>query len=327
MESKIKWGIIGPGNIARKFASDLKLVDGASIMAVASRNLERAQSFANEYGIANVYDNYDALFASDTLDIVYIATPHNFHKNLAIRAMEHGKHVLCEKPLGINRSEVEEIIEVAKKHKVFMMEGLWSRFNPSIKKLKTLVDSREIGDVSYVYADFAFYGLDRDEKSRVLNLDLASGSLLDIGIYPIFLAYLILGMPKEIQASSNFHQNGTEIQTSMIFEYPNAQAVLYSGLTSDSKMEAKISGSNGEIIVPPRWHEADGYTLVKQKEPQEVELPREGNGFVHEILEVHECLENNRLESSLWTHQNSLDLVELMDTVRRKTGIRFPFES
>lgn len=327
MKSKIKWGIIGPGNIARKFTSDLKLVEQASVAAVASRNLERAQSFANEFQIPNVFDSYDALFASDEIDIVYIATPHNFHKDLSIRAMEHGKHVLCEKPLGVNRAEVEEIIVAAEKNKVFMMEGLWSRFNPSIAKAKQLVDAREIGQVSYVNADFAFYGLDRGEDSRILNPDLASGSLLDIGIYPIFLAYLILGMPDEIKASSNFYANGTEIQTSMIFQYSDAQAVLYSGLTSNSKMEAKISGSEGEITLSSRWHEANGYTLVKQNESQEVELPRTGVGFVHEILKVHDCLNNNMLECDLWTHQNSLDLVELMDTIRKKTGIKFPFET
>ena len=327
MESKIRWGIIGPGNIARKFAADLKLVDGAKISAVASRNLQRAESFAQDYHVANVFDSYDALFASDAVDVVYVATPHNFHKDLALKAMQHGKHVLCEKPLGINKHEVGEIVEASKKYNVFMMEGLWSRFNPSIQKIKKLIDSGEIGSVSYLYADFAFFGLDRSEDSRVLNLDLASGSLLDIGIYPIFLAYLILGMPDDIKAHSNFHKNGTEIQTSMIFQYSNAQAMLYSGLTSDSKMEAKISGNLGEVIIPPRWHEADGYTLIKQKQIKNIELPRSGNGFVHEILEVHDCLRNNRLESSLWTHQNSLDLVELMDSVRSKAGIKFPFES
>ncbi|MEX0313252.1 MAG: Gfo/Idh/MocA family protein [Allomuricauda sp.] len=327
MDREIRWGIIGPGNIAKKFASDLKLVDDAEITAVASRNLERAQSFASDYGVENTFDNYDALFASDNVDVVYIATPHNFHKDLAISAMKNGKHVLCEKPLGINKAEVEEIIEVAKENNVFMMEGLWSRFNPSIQKIKDLVDSNEIGEVTYVNADFAFYGLDRSEDSRVLNLNLASGSLLDIGIYPIFLAYLFLGMPEQIQAYSNFHSNGTEIQTSMIFQYSNAQAVLYSGLTSDSKMEAKISGNLGEVVIQPRWHEADGYSLIKQKETKKIELPRKGNGFVHEILEVHECLKANKLESDLWNHQHSLDLVELMDTVRNLTGIKFPFES
>ncbi|UII79774.1 Gfo/Idh/MocA family protein [Flagellimonas sp. CMM7] len=327
MKSKIKWGIIGPGNIAEKFASSLQLVEDAEISAVASRTLDKAQKFADEYAIENVFGSYEELFESDTTDIVYIATPHNFHKDLAIRAMQSGKHVLCEKPLGINKPEVVELIEVAKQNKVFLMEGLWSRFNPSIKKVKGLVDEGAIGKVSYLHADFAFYALDRAVDSRLLNPNLASGSILDIGIYPIFLAYLILGKPQKIFASSNFHSNGTELQTSMIFQYENAQAVLYSGLTSKSEMKAEISGSEGELFLSPRWHEADGYTLVKNEELQKVDIPRQGNGFIYEIEEVHKCLNAKKLQSDLWTHQNSLDLAELLDTVREKAGVKFPFET
>jgi len=326
MERKIKWGIIGPGNIARRFALDLKLVDDALISAVASRSLDKARGFANEFGIENTYGSYEALFTSDTSDIVYIATPHNFHKDLAIKAMQAGKHVLCEKPLGINKAEVEELVQQARLNNAFLMEGLWSRFNPSIRKVKQLVDEGAIGDISYLHADFAFYGMDRDEGSRVLNLDLASGSLLDIGIYPIFLSYLLLGKPNDISAHSNFHPNGTEVQTSMIFQYSNAQCILYSGITSSSAMKAEISGTTGEIYLNPRWHEAKGYALVKNNEAQEVHVPIQGNGFVHEIEEVHKCLKSNKLESELWSHQNSLDLVELMDTVRNRAGIKFPFE-
>ncbi|WP_420601386.1 Gfo/Idh/MocA family protein [Flagellimonas sp.] len=326
MKSKIKWGIIGPGNIARKFTSDLQLIEEAQISAVASRSLDKAKRFADEYGAEHVYGSYDELFAADTTDIVYIATPHNFHKDLAITAMQAGKHVLCEKPLGINRTEVEELVKVAKQNKVFMMEGLWSRFNPSIQKAKQLIEQDVIGKVSYIHADFAFYGLDRDEESRVLNLNLASGSLLDIGIYPVFLAYLLLGKPEEISAHSNFHSNGTELQTSMIFQYPSAQAILYSGITSNSKMHAEISGTKGELFFEPRWHEARGYSLMKDGETQNFALPIQGNGFVYEIEEVHKCLMSNKLESDLWSHQNSLDLAELLDTIREKAGIKFPFE-
>lgn len=326
MEGKIKWGIIGPGNIATKFASDLQLVKDAEITAVASRSLDKANQFAKEFNIAQAYGSYDELFASDSSDIVYIATPHNFHKELAIAAMESGKHVLCEKPLGVNREEVVELVEVAKRQKVFLMEGMWSRFNPSVLKAKELVEEGQIGDIAYLHADFAFYGLDRGEDSRLLNPNLASGSVLDIGIYPIFLAYLLLGMPNTIQASSNFHPNGTELQTSMIFKYENAQALLFSGLMSDSKMEAEISGTEGEVFIHPRWHEANSCSLVKNGETQNFEAPIQGNGFVYEIAEVHKCLNTNKLQSDLWSHQNSLDLVELMDTVRRKCGIRFPFE-
>lgn len=327
METKIRWGIVGPGKIARKFVSDLSLVDDAVVSAVASRSLERAQAFANEYNIPHVFGSYDALFQSNVVDVLYIATPHNFHKELAIAAMKHGKHVLCEKPMGINRAEVEEMVAVAKQNKVFLMEAMWSRFNPTLQKVKQLAEDGEIGEVSYLYADFAFYGLDRDENSRLMNLELASGSVLDIGIYPIFLSYLLFGMPENILATSHFHPNGTEIQTSMIFRYPNAQAILYSGLTSRSRMEAEISGSEGEIFLNARWHEADGYKLVKEDHVEEFALPLKGFGYYYEILEVHKCLKENKLESTLWSHQNSLDLVQLMDTVREKCGIRFPFET
>nr|WP_299067674.1 Gfo/Idh/MocA family oxidoreductase [uncultured Allomuricauda sp.] len=326
MESKTRWGIIGPGNIARKFTADLQLMEDAEISAVASRTLPNAQKFANEFNISNVFGSYNELFASDKVDIVYIATPHNFHKDLAIKAMESGKHVLCEKPLGVNRAEVLELIEAAKKNGVFLMEGLWSRFNPSIQKIKNIIDDGGIGEISYLHADFAFYGMDRGLDSRLLNPSLASGSLLDIGIYPIFLSYLILGMPKEISAFSNFHENGTELQTSMIFQYSNAQAILYSGLTSKSKMEAEISGSDGELFVHPRWHEANSCSLEKDGEIKLFELPIKGNGFVYEIEEVHKCLRAKKLQSDLWSHQNSLDLSELLDVVRGKAGIKFPFE-
>ncbi len=326
METKIRWGIIGPGNIAGKFTSDLQLVKDAQVTAVASRSFDKAQNFAQEFGIEHTFASYDELFASDAVDIVYIATPHVFHKELSIKAMEQGKHVLCEKPIGVNRGEVEAMLESAKKNEVFLMEALWSRFNPSIKKVKQLIMEGAIGDVGYLHANFAFYGLDRDENSRILNPNLASGSLLDIGIYPIFLAYLILGMPDEISAYSNFHPNGTELQTSMNFQYQNAQAVLYSGLTSTSKMEAEISGTKGELFLHPRWHEAHGYTKVLNGEVQLTDLPLEGNGFTYEIEEVHRCLSAKKLESNLWSHQNSLDLAELMDRVREQAGIKFPFE-
>ena len=326
METKIKWGIVGPGKIATDFTEDLKLVQDAEVAAVASRNLERAQQFADKFNLPNAFGSYDELFNSDDVDIVYVATPHNFHKDIAIQAIKSGKHVLCEKPLGVSRAEVEEIVAAAKENKVFMMEGLWSRFNPSVQKAKEMVDDGTIGDIGYLHADFAFYGLDRGLDSRLLNPDLASGSLLDIGIYPIFLAYLILGMPKEIMATSNFHDNGTELQTSMVFHYETAQAILYSGLTSDSKMEAEISGSKGEIFIHPRWHEADGCSLLKDDKTQQFDLPRQGNGFVYEIKEVHQCLKANKLQSDLWSHQNSLDVAELLDTIREKCGITFPFE-
>ncbi|MEH6746498.1 MAG: Gfo/Idh/MocA family oxidoreductase [Maribacter arcticus] len=322
----IKWGIVGAGNIAHSFSKDLALVSGGELTAVASRNLDKAQSFATEYGAPNAYGSYEELFNSKMVDVIYIATPHTTHARLSIAAMKAGKSVLCEKPLGVNKGEVEEMIKVAKENKVFFMEALWTRFNPTIKKVKELVDNGTIGDIGYLHADFAFFALDRDENGRLLNPELAGGSLLDIGIYPIFLSYLMLGMPKDIKASANFHKTGVEVQISMIFNYEKAQAILYSGLNSNSEKKAEIAGSKGSIFVHPRWHETSGYTLEIDGDSSVVEVGKVGKGYTYEIEEVHNCLNAGKTESELWSHQNSRDLIEIMDTVRNKVGIVFPFE-
>jgi len=326
MKTRIGWGILGPGKIAQSFANDLKLVDSGRLVAAASRNLERAQIFANQYGAEEAFGSYEALFTCETVDVIYIATPHTGHKEWAIKAMQAGKHVLCEKPLGTNLAEVTEMITVAKENNVFLMEALWSRFNPSIQTVKKIVENGQLGKVSYIHADFAFYGLDRDENGRILNPDLAGGSILDIGIYPIFLAYLLLGKPKEIQSTSNFYKTGAEVQTSMIFKYDGAQAVLYSGLTSNSEMRAEIQGDKGAIFIDPRWHDTQGFTMHQGEAEERFELPTLGRGYTYEIEEVQKCLLENKLQSNLWSHQNSIDLIGLLDEVRRKSGIVFPFE-
>ncbi|PIF00130.1 MAG: oxidoreductase [Maribacter sp.] len=327
MEQKIRWGIIGLGRIAHKFASDLNLVDGSEITAVASRSMDKAKVFAEQHQAKYAFGSYQALFECGEVDVVYIATPHTGHKEWSIKAMNHGKHVLCEKPMGMDRSDVEEMLSVAGKNQVFLMEALWSRFNPSIKKVKAMVDAGEIGEVGYLHADFAFYALDRPEEGRLLNPDLGGGSLLDIGIYPIFLSYLLLGMPEAIKASSRFYKTGVEIQTSLIFDYPKAQAILYSGFTSYSKMEAEISGSKGAILINGQWHAAQGYCLEMEGHViNDVGLPTSGNGYTYEIEEVNSCLQKGKLQSGLWTHQNSLDLAELLETIRVQNGIKFPFE-
>jgi predicted dehydrogenase len=241
-------------------------------------------------------------------------------------AMNAGRNVLCEKPMGINSGEVERMIASARKNRVFLMEALWSRFIPAIKKVKELVDGGIIGDIGYLNADFAFYALDRDENGRLLNPSLAGGSLLDIGIYPIFLAYLILGYPEKILASSKIYKTGVDIQTSMIFEYSNAQAILYSGLTSNSEMKAEISGSEGTLYLAPRWHEAQEYSVEKNDKVERVQLPTRGKGYEYEIEEVHQCLRNSKIESDSWSLKHTSDLIRIMDEIRKQTGVVFPFE-
>ncbi len=327
MKSTINWGIVGLGNIANSFARDLALVKDATLSAVASRNTEKAHEFAAEYGVQKSFGSYGELFDFSEIDVVYIATPHTSHAELAIQAMNAGKHVLCEKPMGVNAAEVEQMVSASVENKVFLMEALWSRFNPSIQKAKWLIDSNAIGPVRYLHADFSFYALDRKEDGRLLNPELAGGSILDIGIYPIFLAYLLLGYPEEIAAFSNFHSTGVEIQSALSFRYREAMAILYSGLNSKSAMKAEISGTGGAIYLHPRWHETQGLTLEKEGTVKEFKLPTTGKGYSHEIEEVHRCLRAGLYQSELWSHTHSLELIRIMDEVRRQCGISFPFEN
>ena len=324
---KINWGIIGCGNIAHKFASDLAIIDDVKLAAVASRSMDRAIKFAKKYHSEKVYDNYEALFSDTNIDIVYIATPHNSHAELSIKAMEHGKHVLCEKPLALNKNEALAMIETSKRTKRFFMEGLWTRFNPSLIAIKEQIDKGEIGEVEYIHADFSFVST-KPLDGRVMDLKLGGGALLDIGIYPVFLAYLFLGIPKEIYAKSIFHkETKCDIETSMRFEYENAKAELHCSFTSDSSnKQALIRGANGDIFINSRWHVPPSYTLVKNTQKMTFDLPPLGIGFTHEILECHGCIRANKIESDYWSHQNSLDLISILDTVREQIGLKYPQE-
>lgn len=326
MDRKVKWGIIGLGKIAKLFAEDLRLVHDAELVAVASTNRERAKSFAQEFGNPRAYASYQELFKDANVDVVYVATLHHTHCRFSVEAMNHKKHVLCEKPIAINAAEARQMVDASQRNKVFFMEAFWSRFNPSIVKIKELVSKGKIGKLRYINAEFTFYKLDDDPQSRLLNVDLAGGSLLDMGVYPVFLSYFLLGKPREILARSQFHSNGAEIQTSMLFQYENAQSVLYSGFANNTDMKAKICGEEGEIFISPIWHETQGFQLVTNGTSQFYKLPTKGKGFTHEIVEVHECIWTKKMESTKWSHQHSLDLIGIVDRIRLNSGITFPFE-
>lgn len=326
MGKKVRWGIVGLGRIAKLFAEDLKLVKDAELVAVASNSSDRARDFAEQFDVPKYHDNYKSLFKDIDVDVVYVATLHHTHARVSIAAMNHGKHVLCEKPVAINSQEALKMIEASIANQVFFMEAFWTRFNPSILKIKELINADEIGKLRYINAEFTFYKLDNDPKARSLNVDLAGGSLLDMGVYPIFLSYLMLGKPKEVMAKSKFFGTGAEIQTSMIFDYPEAQAILYSGFANNTNMKAKICGEEGEVFVWPIWHEAQGFTLIKDGREKDFNLPTMGKGFTYEIMETQECINKGLLESKTWSHSNSLELMQIVDLVRQKAGIEFSFE-
>jgi len=322
---KLKWGIIGLGNIAHKFVKDLALVDNAELYAVASRSNEKAKAFAKQYKAKKTYSNYEDLFKDEAVDIVYIATPHNSHKNLSIAALQAGKHVLCEKPLAVNFKQVESMIVTAQKENRFLMEAFWSKFNPNIKAVLQLIQNGEIGEVSYINSDFCFLRSE-DKQHRLFNMELAGGALLDVGVYPIFLAYVILGMPEAIVATANFGSTGVDMQTAAIFNYPKATANIMSGFRSQSDMVAKIYGTKGSIYIDARWHEAQSFQLVKNGVVETKSHPTKGKGFTYEIEECVKRIQSNKIESEIWSHQNSLDLISLTDEIRQQIGLRYPFE-
>lgn len=323
---KIKWGIVGLGRIAKLFAEDLALVHNAELTAVASTDNDRARAFAEVFKAKKSYGSYEELFSDPEVDIVYVATFHHTHWPVSIAAMDAGKHVLCEKPIAINKVEAAAMIEASERNKVFFMEAFWSRFNPTIRSVKSMVEEGTIGQLRYLNAEFSFYKLDDDVNSRSLNVGLGGGSLLDMGVYPIFLSYLLFGKPNEILARSQFFNTGAEIQTSMIFQYKDAQAVLYSGFANNTNMRAKIGGEAGEIFIEPIWHETQGFTLKKDGWEKYHHLPTLGKGFTHEIMECHTCIEQNLEQSPFWSHENSYELIEIVDEVRQQAGITFDFE-
>lgn len=320
---KIKWGIVGLGNIASHFASDLLLVKNAELTAVASRDLNKAEEFGGKFNALKIYNSYDLLFEDSEVEIVYIATPHNSHAELTIKALENGKHVLCEKPMALSYRDAERMVEASKKHNTFFMEAFWTRFIPSVQDILQKINDGVIGKVNYLKADFAFHGSETENK-RLFDKELGGGALFDIGVYPLFLSYIILGKPKEILAKAIKHKNDIDLQTSMILEYEVAQSLLHASIVSESDMKAVIAGTKGRIELNAPWFVADGYSLfINEEKEATFSLPTLGKGYSHEIIECHNCILNNEIESKLWSHQNCLDLSRIVEEIKTQIILKF----
>lgn len=325
MPKTVRWGVLGLGNIAKKFADDIKLVPDCKLVAVASSDMGRAKNFAKIYKVNRFYDNYDDLFKDSEVDIIYIASLNNNHYKHSVNAIKHSKAVLCEKPLAINESQVKDLVYLSSERGVFLMEALWTRFNPVFDQLLRWISEGQIGKIKYIYASFSFNGTDRSRDSRLFNLEKGGGSLLDIGIYPLFLSYQLLGYPISIISDSIKSETGVDKQMAMIFSYKNSQALLYSSFSHNEDMQAKICGEKGEIYIDSRWHESKTITLLNNKKTKK-KIEFMGKGYFYEIMESNKCIREKRIESNKWTHKNSLDLVKLMDTVRAQNNIKYPNE-
>lgn len=324
MYKKIKWGIIGLGKIAHKFASDLLLSKNGELYAVASRDLEKSKKFGVKYKSEKYYGSYSDIVYDPNADIVYIATPHTFHFENSIMCLRNGKSVLCEKPMGMNADQVKQMQNEAKSRKLFLMEGLWTRFIPATEKLIELLEKKIIGDVLNVRADFGFKA-DFDPESRVFNKELGAGSLLDIGIYPVYLSLLTLGIPGKIESTARFTNTGVDSYCNMLFEYENdAKANLESSIEEDTPIEAHIYGTKGHIRLHSRFHHTEKISVyINGDLKDEFKIPYKGIGYIHEIEEVNSCLLNHKLESSKLTHQTSIDLISILDRVRNEIGLKY----
>jgi predicted dehydrogenase len=322
MTKTIKWGILGAGKIAAKFASDLNKTDSCELVAVASTSLERAQQFAITHKAKYSFGNYDALFGIE-LDVIYIATPHTYHKEHTLLCLNNGVGVLCEKPFAMNETEVDEMVKLARSKNVFLMEAMWSRFLPSFLKVKSSIAEGRIGEIKTIDADFGFKAI-FDEKSRLFNPELGGGAFLDIGIYPAFLSLFLMGYPSKIMAASTFAPTGTDETTSFIYQYDNqATALLNCTVGSYTDCEARIYGSKGSIQMQGRFHEAIRITFfgAEGEELETLEFPRNTFGYNYEIEEVNQCLRNGLTESPNWSLADSNKLIHLLDKTREVAKI------
>lgn len=322
---KIRWGIAGPGNIARKFAVAAKNTDCAELVAVASRSSDRAHSFAEKYDIDNFFGSYEEMAKSDLVDAVYIATPHPFHKECAEFFLDSGKHVLCEKPMCINAFQEKSLCETAKRNKVFLMEAMWTRFLPAINMAKEIAHSGKIGDVMGIEADFC-YRLTPEEEPKIFTPDMAGGSLLDVGIYLLhFTAHFFGTEPESITAVSNINY-GVDCHTNIILKYKDGQmANLTSATTLHKPENAYIYGTKGHIYVPDFYTASKIYVCTAKGEKL-VEAPFKGNGFEEEIIECCNCINAGKTQSDVLPHSESVAIAEQMDEIRRQIGVRYPFD-
>ncbi|WP_371373119.1 Gfo/Idh/MocA family protein [Sporomusa aerivorans] len=326
---QIQWGIISTGTIAKKFAATVsRLTDCGAIKAVASRSRETAGQFAREYNIPTAYGNYQELVQDPEIDIIYIATPHSFHFDNAKLCLENGKHVLCEKSFTVNASQAEALIELAKEKQLFLTEAFWTKFLPAYQQLAQAIAAGEIGELTHFRAQYGFAPTGA-RYIRKFDPGLAGGALLDIGVYAIGVAAMLLGYkPQALHASAIMGEYGTDKFDSIMLEYEHGvTAHLIATIGSIIDPQAVLYGTKGQIVLPG-FSALEGFSVEKADGTRyTVDCPFAVNGFEYQIREAEKCLRGGQTESAIMTHQNTLDMMRLLDKVRAKWGLTFPCES
>lgn len=327
MKKTYKWGILGPGTIAHEFAKGLEVLDNAKLYAVVSRSAENSERFGEKHHIKKRYSNYEDFCNDKDIDIVYISTPHPMHKEFSIMCMEAGKSVLCEKSVAMNESELTEMISCARKNNVFFMEAMWTRFLPSIVKVRELLKNDKIGNIKRVTADFAFNATEK--VGRLYELELGGGALLDVGIYVLSFATMILGYePKKVNSIAYIGETGVDERANIIMEYENGvSAALFCGISINTIDDAYIYGEKGYIRIPSFWHaEKIIVKMFDEDEEQIIDLPMISTGYNYEAQEVMQCIDNSQKESEIMSLTESLKIIKIMDELRKQWGLKYPVE-
>lgn len=323
MAKKYNWAILGCGKIAKKFSTDLKTLPNANLYATASRDFQKATAFTKEFDFEKAYGSYLEMVKDVKVDIVYIATPHNFHLEHTLLCLNNKKAVLCEKAFAINSKEVEQMIAASVESNTFLMEAFWTVFQPKFKKIMEIVQSKELGELKFVKSDFMFNG-EFNPNNRLYNIDLGGGSLLDIGIYPVFNSLMFLGKPDSIKTIPHFSSTGSEESISILFGYKNGStAILSSSFAANCKNETELCFENGFLKIDRSRNSP--ILINKNGKESNIQIDSDSNlGYQLEAAHVMECLDNKLIESNILPHSFSLNLIKLLDRIRKDANIVYP---
>ena len=322
----LRWGIIGPGNIAHDFAKDLALVRPLQqITAVLGHHAETTKKFCEAFAVPASFTSIDEFIAHAGVDIVYIATPHPMHFDQAMACLEKGIHVLCEKPITINAEQCAKLVEASRANSAFLMEAMWIRFLPGIRKVVSLIKEGTIGELVSVKASMG-YKAPKDDDNRYFNPALGGGSLLDLGIYPVFLTQLLLGKPATVQAAGRLSNKGVDETCAMVCSYTAGQyALLDSSIVSQTEQPAIIAGEKGVIKLLNPWFEKSVGVELQLYGKEKIFFPTEweGHGLQYEIEEVVACVSNKKIESDLLPHAFSQQVMETLDDIREQLHVTY----
>lgn len=327
MAKPVRFGILGTGFIARQFAGDLQHVEGAALRAVGSRTQQSAKAFGDAFDIPNRHATYDALAADPEVDVVYVATPHPFHCPNTRMCLASGKAVLCEKPFALNEAQARDMIDAARQHGLFLMEGMWTYCFPAVRHIVKLIQSGAIGEPRMMTGAFCFRN-EWDPSTAVLNRDLGGGALLDVGVYPISMAHLVFGSePESIVASAHIGETGVDEQNGIVLTFPGGGiALVTSAVRTQMPEEVVIGGTDAMIRIPEPFYRPARIEIVRGDVAEPIDFEYPGMGMQFEAQEVVDCLRAGKLESGLVSHASTLAVMRTLDRIRAQWGLHYPGE-